>query len=194
MNKKILIFILTMLLFVNAPHVLADYCYCYGTKSIYSVNSCNGDECRNMCGDDALGNSNFKNCEIASPNTTSGVTVPQATTDPKSPPSSSPSAPVKLPNPLTGKENSKPIPELLGNIIQYAMGIIGSLALVMFIFGGVTWMLSAGNQERVTKGKNIIIWATMGLAIIFTAYALVRFVIETLGNSGGRTPPMGLPF
>lgn len=95
-----------------------------------------------------------------------------------------PGEPVKLTNPLTGYTTSKPIPVLLGNIIQYAMGIIGSLALVMFIFGGVTWMLSAGNQERVTKGKNIIIWATMGLAIIFTAYALVRFLIDTLGKSG----------
>lgn len=97
---------------------------------------------------------------------------------------SSPSAPVRLPNPLTGDANSQGIPTFLGNIINYTMGIIGSLALVMFIFGGLTWMLSGGNQERVTKGKNIIIWATLGLAIIFTAYALVRFVIETLGKSG----------
>jgi hypothetical protein len=86
---------------------------------------------------------------------------------------------VSLPNPI-GTTN---VPELLGRIINYTMGLIGSLALVMFIYGGATWMLSGGNQEHVTKGKNIIIWATLGLVLIFTAYALVKFVITTIGGA-----------
>ncbi|OGF30149.1 hypothetical protein A3H09_02005 [Candidatus Falkowbacteria bacterium RIFCSPLOWO2_12_FULL_45_13] len=90
---------------------------------------------------------------------------------------------VSLANPLTGTQSSKSVPELLGQIIYYAMGIIGSLALVMFIYGGAVWMLSRGNQEQVSKGKNIIIWATLGLAIIFTAYALIRFVILAIGGT-----------
>jgi Type IV secretion system pilin len=90
---------------------------------------------------------------------------------------------VALTNPLTGNSTSKSIPELLGTIISYVMGIIGSLALVMFIYGGATWMLSAGNQEQVTKGKNIIIWAALGIAIIFTSYALVKFVIDTMAGA-----------
>src|SRR3989339_1469878 len=57
------------------------------------------------------------------------------------------SEPVKLTNPLTGNQKSDDIPVLLGKIINYAMGIIGSLALVMFIYGGLTWMLSGGNEE-----------------------------------------------
>ena len=87
---------------------------------------------------------------------------------------------VCLTNPLTGTTKSEGIPTLLGNVINSVLGIIGSLALVMFIYGGATWMLSAGNQEQVTKGKNILIWATLGLVIIFTAYALVRFVLTTI--------------
>lgn len=89
---------------------------------------------------------------------------------------------VKLTNPLTGDASSKSIPEFLGQIINYAMGIIGSLALAMFIYGGVTWMLSAGNQEQVSKGKNIIIWATLGIAVIFISYALVKFVISAISG------------
>ena len=92
--------------------------------------------------------------------------------------------PISLPNPLTGKttydEKTEGIPVLLGNIINSVLGIIGSLALVMFIYGGATWMLSAGSQEQVTKGKNILIWATVGIVIIFTAYALVKFVLTTV--------------
>jgi len=91
---------------------------------------------------------------------------------------------VCLTNPLTGTTKSEGIPTLLGKIINSVLGIIGSLALVMFIYGGATWMLSAGNQEQVTKGKNILIWAALGLVIIFTAYALVRFVLTTVTGAG----------
>jgi len=86
---------------------------------------------------------------------------------------------VELCNPLGDKTDTS-IPTLLGKIINSVLGIIGSLALVMFIYGGATWMLSGGNQEKVTKGKQILIWATFGLVIIFTAYALVRFVLTTI--------------
>lgn len=88
---------------------------------------------------------------------------------------------VSLTNPLgAGKTD---VPTLLGTIINYAMGIIGSLALVMFIYGGATWMLSGGNQEMVGKGKQTLIWASIGIVIIFTAYALVRFVISAITNT-----------
>ena len=104
----------------------------------------------------------------------------------KTPPGST--EPVKLINPLGGT-TAKPagttdIPVLLGNIISSVLGVIGSLALVMFIYGGATWMLSAGNQERVTKGKQILIWATVGIIIIFSAYALVKFVLTTVTATG----------
>jgi hypothetical protein len=90
--------------------------------------------------------------------------------------------PVELCNPLGSDTNKTDIPTFLGQIISYSMGVIGSLALVMFIYGGLTWMLSGGNQEHVTKGKNIVIWAALGIVLIFTAYALVRFVISTIGG------------
>ena len=47
----------------------------------------------------------------------------------------------------------------------------------MFIYGGLVWMTAAGANEKVQKGKDILIWATVGLVIIFTSYALVRFVL-----------------
>jgi len=85
--------------------------------------------------------------------------------------------PVQLPNPLgTGAEKTN-IPTLLGNVVKAILGIVGSLALVMFIYGGIIWMTSSGNAEQVTKGKNIVIWATIGLVVIFSAYALVNFVL-----------------
>jgi hypothetical protein len=71
--------------------------------------------------------------------------------------------------------------ELVGFVINGLLGVVGSLALAMFIYGGFTWMMAAGSAEKVQKGKNILAWASIGLAVIFSAYALVRFVFEGLG-------------
>ena len=38
-------------------------------------------------------------------------------------------------------------------------------------------MTAAGTAEKVEKGKQILVWATIGLIVIFTSYALVRFVL-----------------
>lgn len=84
----------------------------------------------------------------------------------------------KLQNPLgAGNED---INVLIGTIINAIMGIVGSLALAMFIYGGFTWMTAAGASERVQKGKDILIWATVGLIVIFSSYALVYFILNNV--------------
>ncbi len=81
---------------------------------------------------------------------------------------------VNLNNPLG---NTQPA-SLIGQIISSVLGIVGSLALVMFIYGGLIWMTAAGNSEQISKGRNILIWATIGLVVIFSSYALVHFVFS----------------
>ena len=70
---------------------------------------------------------------------------------------------------------------LLGTMINTVLGLVGSIALAMFIYGGFMWMTSSGNSEKVEKGKNILIWATLGLVVIFSAYAMVKFVFTGIG-------------
>jgi len=91
------------------------------------------------------------------------------------------SPPVVLTNPLDPKGEKDLTPQtFIGQVINGVLGIVGSLALAMFIYGGVIWMTAAGNAEQVTKGKNVLIWATLGIVIIFSSYALVRFVLYDL--------------
>ncbi|MCK5510817.1 hypothetical protein KAI65_04745 [Candidatus Parcubacteria bacterium] len=87
---------------------------------------------------------------------------------------------VELENPL-GDDIGSPN-QLIGQIINGVLGIVGSLALVMFIYGGFVWMLAAGSNEKVQKGKDILVWATLGLVVIFSAYAVVKFVIEGIAG------------
>ncbi|MDA3839503.1 MAG: pilin [Patescibacteria group bacterium] len=70
--------------------------------------------------------------------------------------------------------------QLIGKVIAAVLGISGSLALLMFVYGGFVWMLSGGNSEKVTKGKNTLVWAAIGLVVIFSSYALVNAIFTGL--------------
>lgn len=91
---------------------------------------------------------------------------------------------VVLPNPLD-PNNLQPnmtFNDLIGRIITGALGIVGSLTLLMFIYGGFLWLTSAGDGKKIQQGKDILLWSTVGLAIIFSSYALVKFVITSIGG------------
>ena len=74
--------------------------------------------------------------------------------------------------------------DIIKNVINTLLGLTGVLALLAFIFGGITWMISGGDPGKVTKGKNTMIWAIIGLLVIFSSYAILNVVFEALyGNS-----------
>lgn len=91
-------------------------------------------------------------------------------------------------NPCTGSEIciDNPLQDstpqaLIGRIINGVLGVVGSLALIMFVYGGLIWMTSSGSSDKVKQGRDILIWAVIGLVIIFSAYGILRFVIRGVG-------------
>jgi len=69
-------------------------------------------------------------------------------------------------------------------IADIILGLSGSAALLFFIYGGVMFLISGGSQERVNKGKQIIIGSIIGLFIIFGAYTIIAFTLDALGLKG----------
>jgi hypothetical protein len=74
---------------------------------------------------------------------------------------------------------------LIGDVINATLGVVGALALFMFIYGGVYLLSSAGSAEKVKKGKDVITWSIIGIAVILGSYALANFVITGLQGQGG---------
>lgn len=75
------------------------------------------------------------------------------------------------------------VSQVANRLIKGALGITGVLAVIAFIWGGIEWMTSAGNESRVKKGKDMMLWAILGLVVIFGSYAILSFIIFAL--SGG---------
>lgn len=66
------------------------------------------------------------------------------------------------------------------NTILYIVGII---AVIMLIIGGIRYVISGGDSKKVTDAKNTILYAIIGLVIAFLAFAIVNFVISALPSS-----------
>ncbi len=80
---------------------------------------------------------------------------------------------------VLNKLASTDIKIIIGNAIKAIMGLMGSIALAMFVYGGVLWMSSAGNAERSKKGMQVVVWAALGVFMILASYAVVTFVFST---------------
>lgn len=68
----------------------------------------------------------------------------------------------------------------IGTIITAALSLVGVIFLVLTIYGGFLWMTASGKEEQVTKAKNILTMALIGLIIVLSAYAITRFVYSYL--------------
>lgn len=88
-------------------------------------------------------------------------------------------APATLKNPL--KTDSPQ--QLIGIIIKGLLGVVGSTALLFFIYGGMTWLTSGGNPEKVKKGRDTLVWAIIGLMVIFSSYILVDYIFKALTST-----------
>ena len=67
------------------------------------------------------------------------------------------------------------------NVSKWILGIVGSLALVMFVYGGLSFILSTGSREKISQARKIIVAAVIGLIIVFASYLIIRFVLRSLG-------------
>lgn len=79
------------------------------------------------------------------------------------------------------------IQDVIGIAIKTAMGIMGSIALIMFIYGGFLWMTAAGNSSQIDKAQDVIVYGALGIMIIFGSYAIVTLIFESVNQKNTDT-------
>lgn len=77
------------------------------------------------------------------------------------------------------------IPYILNNVINVLTAISGTTALIFFIIGGYFYIFSFGNEEMATKGKNALLYSSIGLIIIISAYIIVKYIITLMVKNAG---------
>lgn len=75
----------------------------------------------------------------------------------------------------TGGEGS--IRRLVLRIINFFLGFLGILAVIMVIYGGVTYVTAGGAEDSVGNAKKIILYSLIGIVIILLSFAIVNTIL-----------------
>lgn len=79
----------------------------------------------------------------------------------------------------SGLGNANP-GDITALIINWVLGLLALIALVLVVYAGFLWMLAAGNEDQVKKAKDILQGAFFGILIILASYGITQYVFENL--------------
>jgi uncharacterized membrane protein len=79
------------------------------------------------------------------------------------------------------------------NLINVALGVLGTILLVLIVYAGFLWMTAAGQEDNITKAKGILSASVIGLVIILSAYAISSFVVKETYKATTGEPEYVVP-
>ena len=77
-------------------------------------------------------------------------------------------------------EGEADVNNVVQTIITILIWLVGVLAVIMIIYGGIIYTTSGGDPGKVKKGKDTIIYGIVGLIIAILAFVIVNFVINVV--------------
>lgn len=73
---------------------------------------------------------------------------------------------------------------LMQNIINTILVVLGMIAVIMIIIGGVRYTTSNGDSSQIQSAKNTILYSVVGLVVAILSFAIVNFVLGAFGGGG----------
>ena len=83
----------------------------------------------------------------------------------------------------TSKSGDAALVGLIGGFIKIVLGLLGIALLGYLIYGGFLWMTAGGDGGQVTKAKDVMKNAVIGIIIISSSYIISDFVMKQLSNT-----------
>jgi hypothetical protein len=69
---------------------------------------------------------------------------------------------------------------VIANVLIF---LVGAIAVIYLIIGGLRYVISGGDSKAVTAAKDTILYAVIGIVVAVISYALVNFVITSLAKA-----------
>ena len=70
----------------------------------------------------------------------------------------------------------------IGVILNAIIGVIGIVAVIMIILGGISYTTSQGDPGKTKKARDTILYGVIGLIVVLLAFAIVNFVLGALAG------------
>jgi len=69
-------------------------------------------------------------------------------------------------------------PDKLTYILNLVLILLGAISVLVMVIAGIDFMLSQGEPDKISRARNSIIYALVGLVVTIFAAAIVNFVIK----------------
>ena len=74
------------------------------------------------------------------------------------------------------------LPTMIGTIIKAVLSLVGLIFFVLTVYAGFLWMTARGEDEKISKSKEILKSSIAGLFIVVSAYAITYFVTSRFSS------------
>ncbi|MEK7633110.1 MAG: hypothetical protein AAB473_04990 [Patescibacteria group bacterium] len=74
---------------------------------------------------------------------------------------------------------------LINGLISAVFGVLGLIFLFLTLYAGYLWMTAMGDSKKVTRAKDMLAQAVIGLIIVVLSYGISFFVVDLIGTAGG---------
>jgi hypothetical protein len=85
---------------------------------------------------------------------------------------------VNLPNQVDPALKTGFVSQQLQGALQVAFGVLGAIAVLVIVIAAMQYVISAGDPQKVSKAKDTIIYAMVGLVVAILAFAIVTFILD----------------
>lgn len=76
---------------------------------------------------------------------------------------------------------------VISTVIGTMLFIVGLLAVVMLIYGGIRYVTSHGDKAQVTAAKETIMYAVVGLVVAIAAFAVIQWITNDVFKGGASS-------
>jgi putative exporter of polyketide antibiotics len=85
-------------------------------------------------------------------------------------------------NSAGGSSDKTTLGTRIKTIVNMILYILGAIAVIMIVIGGVKYTTSNGDSSAISSAKNTILYAVVGLVVAILAYAIVNFVLDSFAK------------
>jgi hypothetical protein len=79
---------------------------------------------------------------------------------------------------ICGAAQQDKFQNIIKNVINTALVVIGMIAVIMIVIGGVKYVVSNGEAQQIQSAKNTILYSVIGLVLAVMAFPIVNFVLD----------------
>lgn len=70
---------------------------------------------------------------------------------------------------------------LIGNIVNKVWMVFAALAVIMFVFAGVKFLLAGGNPEKIAEARTAALWGVIGVVVMILAFSIFNIASTLIG-------------